>query len=157
MLLASIADHMHLVPTIAKWHWDEWGDADPDGSLHSWKQGLAQHANQDRIPTTYVALQEGQPLGSVTLVEHDMSIHLDLTPWLAGVYVTPEHRGRGVGTALVSHAMREAAKMGVCRLYLYTESARDFYRKLGWEEIDTDFYEGKPVSIMAIDLRKGET
>ena len=46
--------------------------------------------------------------------------------------------------------------MGVSRLYLYTELARDFYRKLGWAEIATDFYDGKPVSIMAVDLRKAD-
>jgi GNAT superfamily N-acetyltransferase len=154
--IASIADHIHLVPIIAKWHWDEWGHTDPGGSLHSWTEGLSRRTNRDRIPTTYVALERGEPLGSATIVEHDMSVRLDLTPWLAGVYVKPEHRGRRVGAPLVSHAMRQAAQMGVNRLYLYTASARDFYQKLGWAEIATDFYEGRPVCIMAVDLRKME-
>src|SRR5215217_1254735 len=105
MEIVSIADYLQLVPTIAKWHWDEWGNTDPRGSLQGWTEGLATRTNRDRIPTTYVALEEGEPIASVTLVEHDMSTHRHLTPWLAGVYVTPEHRGRGVGTTLVALTM----------------------------------------------------
>src|SRR6476620_9708319 len=140
MEIASIADHLQLVPTIAKWHWDEWGHTDPDGSLESWTEGLAKRTNRDRIPTTYVTLDDDEPIASTTLVEHDMSTHLDLTPWLAGVYVKPDYRGRGVGAALVTHTTRKAAQMGVERLYLYTSSAQEFYRKLGWTDCTTDFY-----------------
>jgi GNAT superfamily N-acetyltransferase len=154
--IASIADHLHLVPTIAKWHWDEWGHHDPTGSLRAWTDGLATRTNRDRIPTTYLALEGAEPIASTTLVEHDMSTHRDLTPWLAGVYVKPEYRGRGIGDALVTHTMHKAAEMGVKRLYLYTNSARDFYLKLGWVDLATDLYEGRTVTIMAADLPMSE-
>jgi len=156
MEIASIADHVQLVPTIATWHWDEWGHTDPGGSLEAWTEGLATRVNRDRIPTTYVALQGDDPIASTTLVEHDMSTHRDLTPWIAGVYVKPEYRGRGVGAALVTHTMRKAAQMGVGRLYLYTSSAAEFYRKLGWEYLATDFYEGRTVNIMYVELGRTE-
>jgi GNAT superfamily N-acetyltransferase len=149
--IASIADHLELVDTIARWHWNEWGHSDPDGSLQSWTEGLRERTNRDSIPTTYVALHDDKPIGSVTLVEHDMSTRLDLSPWVAGVYVKPQHRGRGVGSALVQHAVAEAANMGVKRLYLYTNPAREFYEKLGWRHVADDFYEGQPVIIMDIE------
>jgi len=152
MEIVSIADHLQFIPTIAKWHWDEWGHTYPSGSLRGWTEGLAKRTNRDRIPTTYVALEGGEPIASTTLVEHDMSTHRDLTPWLAGVYVKPEHRRRGIGAALVTHTQHKAVQMGVQRLYLYTNSARDFYRKLGWDDFATDLYEGRPVTIMYIDL-----
>ena len=149
--IESIADHLDLVETIARWHWDEWGDSDPSGSLESWTDGLRQRTNRDRIPTTYVALDGDEVLGSATLVEHDMSTRPELSPWLAGVYVTPSRRGQGVGSALVRHAVRKAAELEVRRLYLYTHPARGFYERLGWRHIADDYYEGRPVSIMAID------
>ena len=155
--IASIADHLDVVPTIARWHWDEWGHTDPDGSLQAWTEGLAKRTNRDCIPTTYVALEGDQPIASTTLVAHDMSIHQDLTPWLAGVYVKPEYRGRGIGAALVTHTMQKAAQMGVERLYLYTGSASEFYRKLGWENYATDFYDGTTVTIMYTDLQRSTT
>jgi len=151
MKVESLADHLDLVETIARWHWDEWGLHDPGGSLQSWTEGLMQRTNRDSVPTTYVALEGDSLLGSVTLVEHDMSTHQDLQSWLAGVYIKPECRGQGTGSILVRHAVRKAAEMGIKRLYLYTGSAKDFYEKLGWRTIAIDDYEGRPVTVMAID------
>jgi GNAT superfamily N-acetyltransferase len=149
--IESIADHLGLVDTIARWHWNEWGHSDPDGSLQSWTEGLRERTNRNSIPTTYVALDGSELLGSVTLVEHDMSTRLDLSPWLAGVYVKPDQRGRGIGSALVQHAVAEAAKIGVKRLYLYTSPAKEFYEKLGWRCVGDDYYEDQPVFIMDIE------
>jgi GNAT superfamily N-acetyltransferase len=151
MRIESIADHPALVETIARWHWDEWGHLDPGGSLLSWTEGLRERTCRDRVPTTYVALDREEPIGSVTLVEHDMSTHRDLTPWLAGMYVRPDCRGQGVGSALVRHLVSKCADMGIERLYLYTHSARGFYEKLGWSHLEDDYYDGQTVCIMAFD------
>ena len=76
--IESIADHLDLVEVIAQWHWDEWGHADPGGSLATWTEGLRQRTNRGTIPTTYVALAGDEPIGSVTLVEHDMAMVMSL-------------------------------------------------------------------------------
>jgi len=94
MQIESIADHLDWVPLIAGWHWQEWGDTDPLGSLAQWTHGLYERTLRDQIPTTYVAVEQRQPVGSVTLVEHDMEIRVDLSPWLAGVCVRPRRAGR---------------------------------------------------------------
>jgi hypothetical protein len=68
----------------------------PLSSLAQWAQRLYERTLRDQIPTTYVAVEQRQPVGSVTLVEHDMEIRVDLSPWLAGVYVRPlAPAGRG--------------------------------------------------------------
>lgn len=150
MQIDDVADHLDLVVLIAQWHWDAWGHADPGGSLASWTAGLRERTNRDRIPTTYVALDGEELLGSVTLVEYDMDSRHDLSPWLAGLYVAPAHRGQGVGRALVRHAVCGAAAMGTRHLYLHTGPARGFYERLGWRSIAYEFYEGEPVVVMAI-------
>lgn len=144
----GIAEHLELVSTIARWHWDEWGHHDPAGSLESWTAALAQRTNAAGIPTTFVALENNAPIGSTCLVEHDMLTRRDLTPWLAGVFVLPEHRRRGVGSALVTHAVEKAAAFGIERLFLYTNGAEPLYAKLGWREREHEFYEGRTVTIM---------
>ena len=152
MRIESIADHLDLIETIAAWHFQEWGHADPTGSVKIWAEGLRQRTNRNHIPTTYLALSGNELLGSVTLTEHDMSTHLDLSPWLAGLYVKPAMRGQGIGTALTKHAIFSAAQMGVNLLYLYTESARGLYEKLGWLPIANDFYESQPITIMSFAI-----
>jgi GNAT superfamily N-acetyltransferase len=156
MRVENVADHPDVVQVIARWHWDEWGHADPGGSLQSWTAGLARRMNRDRIPMTLVAFDDsGAPTGSVTLNAHDMPDRADLrhlTPWIAGTFVVPERRGNGVGTALMQHAAEEARRLGVQRVYLYTSDARGFYEKLGWAPIQDDFYESESVTIMSLSL-----
>lgn len=150
--IESLADHLELVERIACWHFTEWGHSDPSATLAGWTEGLRQRTKRDQIPTTYVAFEGNEPLGSVRLVEHDMRTHPDLSPWLVGVYVIPERHHQGIGSLLVRHAVQQVTHMGVKRLYLYTHAARAFYEKLGWRFLEEDVYEGQAVAIMAIDI-----
>jgi hypothetical protein len=54
---------------VARWHWDEWGSAAPDGSLDSWTHRLKAKANRDRIPLTLLAYQDVRLVGAVSLIE----------------------------------------------------------------------------------------
>jgi GNAT superfamily N-acetyltransferase len=146
--IVGIAERLDWVPTIARWHWEEWGHHDRDGSLQSWMAALAQRTRADGIPTTFVAVEGNLPIGSACLVEHDMATRPDLHPWLAGVFVVPEQRGRGVGSALVNHGAARAAALGVSSLFLYTNGAEPVYAKLGWRVRERAFYEGRTVTIM---------
>ena len=150
--IESIADHLDWVPLIAGWHWQEWGDTDPLGSLAQWTHGLYERTLRDQIPTTYVAVEQRQPVGSVTLVEHDMEIRVDLSPWLAGVYVRPPSRRQGVGSALVRHALWQVHHLGFAALYLKTHPARPFYERLGGEVLEETVYHARQVTIMRFSL-----
>jgi GNAT superfamily N-acetyltransferase len=77
-----------------------------------------------------------------------MSTRLDLSPWLAGVYVVPEARRRGIASSLVRYAESFAAEVGVGRLYLHTDGSESLYQRLGWLPVGREPYEGSVVSIM---------
>ncbi|MBA2639971.1 MAG: GNAT family N-acetyltransferase [Nocardioidaceae bacterium] len=51
---------------------------------------------------------------------------------VAGVVVAPEHRGRGVGTTLLSAVLERAVELGDCVSALYPATL-PVYRRLGWE------------------------
>jgi GNAT superfamily N-acetyltransferase len=143
-----LADHAELVPVIAAWHWHEWGHGDPAGSLATWTAGLAERLGRETVPATYVALDDHGPRGSVSLVEQDMATHPDLGPWLAGVYVEPASRGRGVAGRLIVHAVERAEAMGLPCLYLYTTTAVGLYRRFGWTPTFAERYGGELVTVM---------
>ena len=148
----SLADHLDLIPLIGQWHWEEFGRWDPGSSLGTWTARLTKGSQRIGIPTTFVAFIGDEPVGSALLVEHNMTTHHDLTPWLAGVYVLPIYRGQGIGTALILHSENQAAQMGIPRLYLYTPSVERFYERLGWSTIERELYVGQVVAIMAKEL-----
>jgi GNAT superfamily N-acetyltransferase len=79
-------------------------------------------------------------LGSASLVEHDMATRPELSPWLSGVFVAPEHRRRGVGAALVERVVLEARVLRTPRLYLYTLGSGALYLRLRWSVMEHTFY-----------------
>ncbi len=147
--IEALADHPHHVSTVARWRWDEWGPkADPRGSAEAWAARLYQHT-RDSIPTTFIALDDGENVvGVVSLTENDLTIRPDLTPWLAGLFVLPQMRGQGLGSALVRHAEAHAASLLVDRLYLFTDTAEHLYRQLGWQVLEHVVYRGKEQTVM---------
>ena len=63
-----------------------------------------------------------------------------MSPWLATLFVLPEMRGKGVGSAL-ANAAAEVVQSGACAdsLYLWAcerAVAEKMYAKLGWEVIE---------------------
>jgi GNAT superfamily N-acetyltransferase len=149
--IAPIADHLHLIPLLGRWYWGEWGPFEPERPLEDWVAMLVPRTLRDEIPTIYVALTGEVPVGTASLIPQDMSTHLEFSPWLAGVYVVPEHRRQGIGRALVHRVVRTAAALGVSRLYLFTDSAQRWYADMGWAEIGREFYLGREVTIMRIE------
>jgi len=59
---------------------------------------LRAHLIRDRMPLTLVASSELCPVGTATLLAHDVGTEQwpELSPWLAAVYVAPEYRHRGI-------------------------------------------------------------
>lgn len=153
--IVALADAPQHVPVVARWHWQEWGAADPAGSLAAWTDGLRARSLRDRVPMSWVALVAGVPVGSVALVASDMSTHPELTPWLSGLLVLPGYRRHGLGSALTAHCEAAAATLCVRGMYLYTDEAAGFYAKRGWSSIATERYEGAFKTLMLKDLDPG--
>jgi GNAT superfamily N-acetyltransferase len=65
---------------------------------------------------------------------------MELSPWLSGVFVAPEHRGRDIGAGLVERVVQEARALGIARLYLYTPGSGALYLRLGWSVMERTFY-----------------
>jgi GNAT superfamily N-acetyltransferase len=157
-VVTALSDYPEFVPVVARWHWDEWGRDDPEGTLASWAAGLALQADADQIPGTLVAVAGGAPVGAVCLVETDMPGYepvAALSPWIKGLYVEQQARRRGCAGLLMSRCESWAAALGHQVLYLYTErgsGAEQLYLRLGWQVFRHDQYDGMAVSVMRKSL-----
>ena len=65
------------------------------------------------------------------------------TAYLADVYVLEEHRGRGLGRALVESAVNGDPQLAPLRWMLHTRDMHPLYRKFGFVEPDDRFLERK--------------
>src|SRR4029077_14623252 len=115
-----LADHLELAPLLADWHYREWAGLLPGWSRAQAEAELRSHTGRRQIPTTFVAVEDGWPLGSASLLEADLDGWEQLTPWDASVFVAPAFRGRGLGRQLVGRAVEEAKALSVPVVYLFT-------------------------------------
>ena len=148
MQIELLADHLEFIPLLAEWHYREWSYLRPGESIEGRIERLRESCGRRDMPITYIACSETNLLGSAMLLPHDMDTRMQYSPWLAGVFVDPNERGRGIGRALTLHVMREAGARGFPKLYLYTPSAEDFYTKLGWTVLERTRYCGIDVTVM---------
>jgi GNAT superfamily N-acetyltransferase len=149
--IAHLCEHPDAVPLLAAWGTDEWGHLNPDRTLADRVESFAQRTRPGTIPETLVAVDRDQVIGMASIVENDLSIRSDLSPWMAAVYVDASHRGRGVGSVIVRAIMDLAGESGIDRLYLLTHDRMSFYRRLGWTTMERVHYRGEDVTIMFYD------
>jgi GNAT superfamily N-acetyltransferase len=143
-----LEDRPEVIPAIARWVWQEWGFASVEACA-----GHLVESHRGALPSRFVAIVAKEPVGIVNLIECNLPPRCHLTPWLAGLFVHPEHRDRGVGTALTRFCEAEAAALGVRTLYLYTERAEGFYQRRGWTTLESLEWEGEPVTVMSRELQ----
>jgi GNAT superfamily N-acetyltransferase len=122
--IETLFDRREFIPLVAQWTWTEWSDLLPSDSCEAFANNLRAATRRDGIPITFVALENGVPIGTAGLIDDDLESRPELTPWLASLYVVREMRGRGVATMLVKHAVGAARGFGIGTLYLYIRRDR---------------------------------
>ena len=91
---------------------------------------------EEATVTFFIAERNGEPAG-VGGIDCDGIVRLN--------YVSPEHRFKGVSSALLTFMEAELAKAGVTEARLVSsETARELYRKAGWTD------DGDPVHPMRV-------
>ncbi|MDX2123016.1 MAG: GNAT family N-acetyltransferase [Gemmatimonadota bacterium] len=116
------------------------------------REELEGHQARRAIPTTIIAFDGPRLVGSASLLAEDMPDFPPIGPWLASVFVTPGHRGRGIGTLLVTRVLEEARQLGVSTVHLFTTEAAAYYLRRGWRIREPRVVQGQPGVIMSYDL-----
>jgi N-acetylglutamate synthase-like GNAT family acetyltransferase len=68
---------------------------------------------------------------------------------MASLFVQSEFRHAGIGKSLLQHCSDYAAEVGFSRIYLYTSTTVDYYKRLGWYQIDDFDLHGKTEIILS--------
>ncbi len=118
-----------------------WRDAVNGMSQQDLITHLRDASDRNRIPLCLIALQDGQLVGTVNLIENDDASRTHLRPWLAAMVVRADQRGLGIGSRLVNALLDEAHQMQLRELFFGTDGP-GFYARLGatlHENVRADF------------------
>lgn len=138
------------IAVCARWRVETFGVLD-----RSWQEelrSLERLVADDTEQVALVAKCGGMPAGTCLLVKSEIDPNHPVTPWLVGLFVTPGYRRNGVGAHLVRAIEHAARGRGHSRLFLYTVGAVEYYRRLGWQEIERTSWKGFDTAFMGRDL-----
>jgi N-acetylglutamate synthase-like GNAT family acetyltransferase len=148
MKIVPLAERPDLAEQVSAWGFDEWGHLSQGQTPQTRLAEVRGEMNVDRIPVTFVALgEDGGIVGTAALIFDDL-VGDPRNPWLASVYVPPDHRKKGIASALVRAVEGKARELGYTRLYLFTTSAPALYAGLGWRALERRDYRGEHIQVM---------
>ena len=157
MTYLNLADAPEYIPLLADWHHTEWATLNPGQTLEQRIESMQAFLTESLVPSMFISLYEGQLAASAAIVACDMESRPEWSPWLASVYVKPEFRRRGLGSALVTAVMNHAQQQGLSALYLFTPDQASFYEQLGWQFLEKTRYRDHAVTVMRMRLRTNES
>ena len=151
--IIRLADAPEAVPRLARWFVEEWGPYyGPDGPGVA-EDDLLSCCNRDEIPIALVAIDaEGNAIGTAALKSESVGSEPGQGPWLAAFLVGKDHRGNGVGTALVAAIEKKAGRLGFPTIYTSTDAAEGIYRRRGWQALNQVSSLRGPITVYRQDL-----
>ncbi len=148
MRISYLTDYPYFIPALAQGLLEHYRDILPNETIETRVGKLQAHMNRDVLPIAWVSHADTEAFGTAALRVHDLEGREDLTPWLGGVYVLPQFRRRGIGTALCAEVERKATALGVRTIYLFTLDRQGWYGTLGWIRFEPCTWRGRRGDIM---------
>ncbi|MBI3560567.1 MAG: GNAT family N-acetyltransferase [Gammaproteobacteria bacterium] len=154
MDISFLADRPEFINTLAPWVYEYWRPLLPQDTLAARIAKFQTHLNHQTLPIAWVAHDRSQVFGTAALRADDLPSHKNLSPWLGGVFVAPQFRRRGIGSALCSMVEQQAKHLhGVTTLYLFTLDKQHWYSSLGWSLFEPCRWCGQAGDILFKKLR----
>lgn len=130
MEIIELKDRNELFEKAVHVFWKQWGN---DHNFKFYEDAMIHSCTTSSdIPRFYVAIKNGDIIGTYALLRNDLNSRQDLCPWLACLYVKEEYRGRKIGSTLLQHSLEQAAQKGYQKLYLSTD-LENYYEQYGWK------------------------
>lgn len=121
----------------------------PNTSLAQIELRFQGHMNDNILPLTLVAICNETPVGMCSLRTND-GIKTDLMPWLGSLVVDPAYQRQGIGKMLIDAIKQKTKELGYDKLFLFAhgDETAGYYKKLNWNVIETDNFQGDEVIVM---------
>jgi GNAT superfamily N-acetyltransferase len=139
-----LADRPEHVETAARWIWEEWRE---HSSLSLAETRARLLLDVDR-PSALLALEGEIPAGVLGFGRFQRAAGEPESLFIDALYVAPEFRGTGIGTALLREGVTRAREFA-SELFVYTH-LREWYERRGWTTVETT--PGSELAVLVIPL-----
>lgn len=126
--MIRLVDRPDLKERAAQWFHEKWGIP-----LEAYRESMEECLTQkSAVPQWYLAMEDGQILGGLGVIENDFHDRKDLAPNVCAVYTEEAKRGQGIAGALLDRVCKDMSDRDIDTLYLVTDHT-SFYERYGWE------------------------
>lgn len=88
---------------------------------------------KNELPFSIALLDDNNIVGFCVFKIKNLKKYPDIYPWLSDVMILEKFRGKGYGKILLSYGEQVLKEQGYKTIYVWTDQAPDFYKKLGFK------------------------
>ena len=137
--MIRLVDRPDLKERAAQWFHEKWGIP-----LEAYRESMEECLTQkSAVPQWYLAMEDGQILGGLGVIENDFHDRKDLAPNVCAVYTEEAKREQGIAGALLDRVCKDMSDRDIDTLYLVTDHT-SFYERYGWEFLCMVQGDGEP-------------
>ena len=135
--IATLAENQYYYKDIAKMIYQEFVLGTSSKMTLKDVEYFFEHTNVDVFPITFICIIDNECIGTVSVYENDFKERPQYSPWLASLYVKPKYRDKKMGQQLITYLISHLKALNYSELYLKTENASEYYKKLGWKLVES--------------------
>ena len=113
-------------------HFNHWVQFNPkmkkEETIHKFKDLYT----TPNLPFGVALLDNNQIVGFCVFKKENLKKYPNIFPWLSDVMILPQFRGQGYGKKLLEYGEQTLKDLGYNTIYVWTDQAPDFYKKLGF-------------------------
>lgn len=138
MKIISIRENREYADRAIQYVYSKWGNVNNYLCYHD----CIDHSIdvKSSLPRWYLMLDDNDNIiGCGGLLSNDFISRMDLSPWIASLYIEEEERGKALGSKLIEHIKMDAKNAGFDTVYLATDHV-GYYEKYGFEHIGMGYH-----------------
>ncbi len=144
-------DENEKIELIADWYLSEWNIPAQTTIEKTKNLSAANFEFQVLMTVDNKPIATGGLYNHVELLDKEPRLNI-YKNWLALVYTKPDLRGKGLGTLICNHIQDYSKDLGLKEIYLFTHTAENLYKRLGWQQLERLTLGGKNIVVMKKNL-----
>ncbi len=114
-------------------HYNHWINFNPKMKKEDTIYKFTKLYTKDDLPFGIVLIDNNEIVGFCVFKVENLKKYPEIYPWISDVMIIPKYRGQGYGKKLIDLGAETLKELGYKTIYIWTDQAPDFYKKLGFK------------------------